>query len=38
MPEIATQVEVKDTHHSVYTQCGGQKEVVASLIVEYKAL
>ena len=34
MPEIATQVEVGDTHRNVYTQCGGQKGATISVIVE----
>ena len=38
MPEAATQVEIKDTHRSVYTQCGETSGLVASVIVEYKPL
>ena len=36
MPEIATQVEVRDTHRNVYTQCGGQRGATVSVIVEYR--
>ena len=36
MPEIAMQVEIKDTHRNVYTQWGATGGVIASVIVEYK--
>ena len=38
MPEIATQVEVKDTRRNMYTQCGGQGGVITSVIAEYKRM
>ena len=38
MPEIATQVEIKDTRRNVYTQCGGQGGVMTSVIAEYKTM
>ena len=38
MPEIATQVEIKDTRRNVYTQCGGQGGIITSVIMEYKTM
>ena len=38
MPEIATQVEIKDTRRNVYTQCGGQGGIISSVIAEYKTM
>ena len=38
MPDVGTQVEIKDTHRKVYTQCGGSGGVIASTIVEHKKL
>ena len=38
MLEISTQVETKDTHYHVYTQCGDQGGIVTSVIVEYKKM
>ena len=38
MPEIATQVEIKDTKRNVYTQCGGQGGITTSVIAEYKTM
>ena len=38
MPEITTQVEIKDTRRNVYTQCGVQGGVMTSVISEYKTM
>ena len=38
MLEISSQVEIKDTRRNVYTQCGGQGGIKASVIAEYKTM
>ena len=38
MPEIATQTEVLDTCRNVSTQCGNNKKLMVSVLVEHKIL
>ena len=38
MPEISTQTELRDTHRSVYTQCGGTSKIAVTVIRELSQL